>query len=228
MVQVIGHRGAAGEAPENTLEAFAHARGLGLSGVELDVHLSADGLLVVIHDDTLDRTTPGHGPVADLTAAQLSALGVPRLSEMLEQFPGFATYQIEIKAHDPALYAGLCRQLAETVERAGLAEHVLVISFDAAALAAMRTAAPNLARGLLGGFAELAEVETAAGLGCAWISVYVQSAAPGVLEAARERGLRVSCWTCNSAEEVRRAVELEAEAVVTDVPTLARTVLSGA
>src|ERR1700675_773367 len=78
--RVIGHRGAAGLAPENTLAGFRKAAEIGVGWVEVDVHLSADGVPVVIHDDTLDRTTSGTGPVAAKSAAALEALGVPTLA----------------------------------------------------------------------------------------------------------------------------------------------------
>jgi glycerophosphoryl diester phosphodiesterase len=218
-MHLIGHRGAAGEAPENTLGGFAYAATLpGLGGVEFDICLSRDGVLVVIHDDTVDRTTSGSGPVAAFTAAELGALGVPTLAEVLAQFPNFALYQIEIKHHAPEQYEAVARQMAGLVARTGLGERVLVISFEPAALEAVRRVAPGLRRGLLGGFAEAGEVDTALGLGCEWVSVCVGTATVAVVGRARERGLRVCCWTCNTAEELARAEELGAELVVTDRP----------
>jgi len=232
-MQLVGHRGAAGEAPENALAGFAHAESLGLTGIEFDVHLSAgdalsaDGVLVVIHDDTVDRTTHASGPISCFTAEELSGLGVPSLAQVLEQFPGFRTYQIEIKHHEPALHESLCRQLAETVERCGVAGRVIVISFDARALEAMRQVAPDIARGFLGGYADMADLETTVALGGQWVCAKVHSAAAEVLQAARERGLKVSVWTCNSEEDLRAALDLGAEAVASDVPTFARTCLEG-
>lgn len=220
-MQLIGHRGAAGEAPENTLAGFAYARELGLGAVELDVCLAKDGPLVVIHDDTVDRTTSASGPVADFTSAELGALGVPSLAEVLTQFPGFH-YQIEIKRHAPERYEAVCRQIADLVQAAGLAEQVLVISFDPLALEAMCRVAPDLPRGLLGGYADLTDVDTAVGLQCAWISAYIGSCTEAAAQAARERGMRVCVWTCNTEEDWRRALALEADALVSDVPSLVR------
>src|SRR5436853_1370309 len=85
---VLGHRGASGYAPENTLSAFNLAMDQGADGVELDVTLSADGVPVVIHDDTLDRTTSGHGPVGALTLAQLKRLDAGYAAQFGKQFAG--------------------------------------------------------------------------------------------------------------------------------------------
>jgi len=234
-MQLIGHRGAAGEAPENTLAGFARARELGLTGFELDVCLSADGVLVVLHDDTVDRTTNGHGPASALTVAELRALdaraifpdwpepvGIPTLAEVLAGFPDFAVYQLEIKHHEPRLYPEVCRQLAEAVEQNGLGERALAISFDPAALAALREVAPRIRRGLLTGRAEPADLETATALQCAWVSMNVPAASAEAARAVRARGMRVCTWTCNTAEDLDTALAWEAEAVVTDVPTLLR------
>ncbi|MDZ8170701.1 glycerophosphodiester phosphodiesterase [Microbacterium xanthum] len=103
-VAVAAHRGASIEYPENTLAAFAAAIAYGAEGIELDVALSTDGVPVVMHDDTVDRTTDGHGPVDALTAAQLAALDagrgerVPTLAEVLALAAGRAEVNIEIKA----------------------------------------------------------------------------------------------------------------------------------
>ena len=145
---VVGHRGAAARAPENTLESFALAVAAGADAIELDVHLAADGVPVVHHDPTLDRTTSGRGPLRALTAAQLARLdagarftpdggrtfpfrgrgvGVPTLAAVLERFPALPIV-VEIKdaAAAPAVRALL--------ERHGAARRALVASFDARAL----------------------------------------------------------------------------------------------
>ena len=96
MVKIIGHRGAPREEPENTWRSFGRALELGVAGVELDVQLTQDGRLAVIHDETLDRTTNGHGPVKDFTLAELQRLDagqgepIPALEEVLELVRGRA------------------------------------------------------------------------------------------------------------------------------------------
>ena len=96
---MIAHRGAAAEAPENTVEAFDLALMLGADGLELDVQRGADGTLVVIHDDTVDRTTTGSGRVKDLSASQLERLNVPTLEEV---FGRYGRREITVDVKDPA------------------------------------------------------------------------------------------------------------------------------
>ena len=88
MVLIIGHRGARNLWPENSLEGFKRTRDLGVDAVEFDVHLARDGQLVVIHDPSLERTTEGTGPVADRTAGELAAMGVPGLEAVLDVYAG--------------------------------------------------------------------------------------------------------------------------------------------
>jgi glycerophosphoryl diester phosphodiesterase len=156
---VFAHRGGAKLAPENTLAAFANGLGFGADGLELDVHLSRDGVPVVIHDATLDRTTDATGPVSALTAAELSSVdaghrfapdrghpfrgrghGVPRLADVLTRHPS-ARVIVEIKAASPVagpVVAALLREL-DAVPR------VCVGSFHAAVVEAVRRQAPEIA-----------------------------------------------------------------------------------
>jgi glycerophosphoryl diester phosphodiesterase len=94
---IIAHRGARSIAPENTIAAFQKAINLGADGIECDVHMSSDSVPVVIHDETVDRTTSGSGLVAELTAEQLRAFGVPTLEETLECLPEQAVINVELK-----------------------------------------------------------------------------------------------------------------------------------
>ena len=115
---LIAHRGFSSRAPENTIAAFDMALDAGFANIELDTHLSADGVPVVIHDDTLDRTTDGSGPVSSLTLAQLKRLDaggwfgsddtyvgavLPTLEEVLERYAGRAHLHLELKSRDPDL-----------------------------------------------------------------------------------------------------------------------------
>ncbi|NLO74256.1 MAG: hypothetical protein GX100_09155 [candidate division WS1 bacterium] len=233
-IHLLGHRGAAGEAPENTLAGFTLARNLGVTGIELDVHLSADGVLVVIHDDTLERTTNARGPVSALTSAELQALearaafpqgpervGVPTLGQVLEAVPDFALYHLEIKRDATTRYETVCRQLATTAAEYGVTERALAISFDPQALAIMREVAPEIRRGFLGGYANQSDVETAVSLDCEWACMSVHTASGESLAAAQDRGLRLSMWTCNTSADFEAALTAPAEAFCSDVPTQA-------
>ena len=108
MAAIYAHRGASREFPENTIAAFRRAVELGVPGIELDVHLSADGVPVVLHDETVDRTTSESGPVSSFTASQLAAMdagggeGIPTLAEVIDVVQGRVRLNIEVKAADAA------------------------------------------------------------------------------------------------------------------------------
>ncbi|MGB3328040.1 MAG: glycerophosphodiester phosphodiesterase family protein [Thermomicrobiales bacterium] len=108
MAAIYAHRGASREFPENTIAAFRRAVELGVPGIELDVHLSADGVPVVLHDETVDRTTSESGPVSSFTASQLAAMdagggeGIPTLAEVIDVVEGKVRLNIEVKAADAA------------------------------------------------------------------------------------------------------------------------------
>lgn len=156
---VFAHRGGAALAPENTLTAFERGLALGADGLELDVHLSRDGIPVVIHDRTLERTTSGTGPVAALTAVELAALdagarfgadqgfpfrerghGVPTLEAVLGRCPG-ARIIIEMKYGT----AALARAVVDVVRRMGAGARVCLGSFQQEALDTARQIAPEVA-----------------------------------------------------------------------------------
>src|SRR5438445_3289928 len=142
-VWVVGHRGAMGHCPENTLASFERGLELGADWIEMDVHLSRDGELVVIHDETVDRTTNGSGLVQDHTLVELNELDagswfgaayvgqrIPTLGEVLDwaRFRG-AVLDIEIK-NAPIYYAGIEEMVVHTLDRYGMTDQAIVISFD--------------------------------------------------------------------------------------------------
>src|SRR5215471_19656445 len=139
-VWVVGHRGAMGYCPENTLASFERGLELGADWIELDVHLSRDGELIVIHDETLERTTNGHGLVRERSLSELRALDagdgqhIPTLPEVLSFARARATVvDIEIK-NAPIYYEGIERAVARAVRDAQMLDNVIVISFDHAAV----------------------------------------------------------------------------------------------
>src|SRR4030042_2477172 len=149
MVNIIGHRGAAAEEPENTLRGFKRALDVGAAGVELDVHLTRDGWLAVIHDETLERTTNGRGRVRDFTLAELQKLDagqgehIPALEEVVELVQGRGLLLVELKKPDAApVMLRLCRERR-------LFEDVLVISFWHPAIKAIKEEEPRVQTGVL-------------------------------------------------------------------------------
>lgn len=140
---IAGHRGAAGHAPENTMVSFKKAMELGADWVELDVHLSKDGQLMVIHDPTVDRTTDGTGAIADLTYAEIRKLDagswfapafagekVPSLAEVIREVNGQVTLLVELKWPEDGLYEQLGNRVAEEIRKYGAESWCIIQSFE--------------------------------------------------------------------------------------------------
>lgn len=230
---VIGHRGAAAHAPENTLASFRAAAGLGCRMVEFDVRLSADGVPVVFHDDRLERTTDGAGPVGAFPLAALRRLDagawfapafagepVPTLAEVLALCAGLGlAVNIEIKP-DPGLEAATAR--AALAVATGIwppgAPPPLVSSFRADALAAAAAAAPAWPRGLL--VERLPEDwrACAAALGCAAIHADHGTLDAGQVAMVRAAGLAVLAYTVNEFGRAEWLWRAGVAAVFADAP----------
>ncbi|RKN38558.1 glycerophosphodiester phosphodiesterase [Streptomyces hoynatensis] len=215
----VGHRGLMGVEPENTLRSFRRADRAGLDMIELDLHLSKDGRLVVIHDAEVDRTTDGSGRVGELTLQELRALDaglgerLPLFEEVVEAVA--APLQAEIKDRAAA------RVLAEEIERLGLQDRVTVISFHGDALRETRELLPEIPLALVSGRSTGSAPERAAKLGAGMISCELAHLDAGVVARAHAAGLKVISWTVNTAGELDRAIGLGLDGVVTDRPEIA-------
>ena len=137
---MFAHRGGSKIAPENTIAAFDRGLAAGADGLELDVHLSRDGIVIVHHDATLDRTTRATGPLKDRTAAELAEFDVPPLRAVLARYPKVGII-IELKERGPVL----AEAVVDEVRRAGASDRVCLGSFSVTALRAARAAAPGIA-----------------------------------------------------------------------------------
>jgi glycerophosphoryl diester phosphodiesterase len=148
-VQVIAHRGGPAYAPENTLAAFKNAIAMGVDGLELDVHLSRDGEVVVIHDETVNRTTTGAGRVADLSLADLRVLDagqgerVPTFNEVLT-LAKTAGVELLVELKSPHLYPGLESRVAQAIVAADYVNKTIVQSFDPHSVATVHALNPAL------------------------------------------------------------------------------------
>lgn len=218
----IGHRGVMGVEPENTLRSFARAEQEGLDLVELDLHLSKDGALVIMHDAEVDRTTDGSGAVADLTLAELRALDagqgerVPVFEEALDTITG--PLQAEIKD------VAAARSLAEVLNRRGLVERVEVISFHDEALAETARLVPGVRTCLVAGRFGADVVERATAVGAMGLVLDIRRITLETVELARKAGLRVTAWTVNTRENLALARALGLDGVTTDYPEILREV----
>jgi len=217
---VLAHRGANRQAPENTVAAMARAVELGADGVELDVHRTADGHLVVRHD----ADTPA-GPIGDLTRDEVAEAlpDVPTLGEVLDVCRG-TLVNVEVKDPDPRAVDVLVGLLGT---RAGL-DDVLVSSFHLPTVDRVRETAPELATGFLTfGLDPVSALATAVDHGHSAVHPDVWSLAdPAALVGrAHDQGLRVNVWTVNDPDQLRGLRDAGIDAVITDVPDLARAAL---
>lgn len=224
---VIAHRGASAEAPEHTIAAFELALGQGADGVQLDVHLSADGQPVVIHDFTLERTTDGAGPVVEHTVRQLKRLDaggwherrfrgqrIQTLQEVLERFRDRVRFWIDLKGGS-GLYPALEERVVSTVEIYDAVDRVVIQSFDHEALGRVRALNPAIAVGarLARRPAELPGLEVAGAI-CPDPGVLSED----LLAEARRAGQVCYAWTTNEAARLDRLVEWGVEGIITDQP----------
>lgn len=220
---VIGHRGARGHAPENTLEAFETGIRLGADWLECDVQLHPDGELLLLHDPRVDRTTNGSGLLSELSFAELRALDaghgqrIPTLDEALKLIDQRARINIELKS-----FGGTAKVVAGAV-RTRLAvgwrpEDFLVSSFHLPELQAFSAAAPEIPIAVLLCGVPLDGAACAAALGAEALNIDVEFADPALIDDARSRGLQVYAYTVNEVDDMRRLQAMGVAGVFTDYP----------
>ncbi|HMD65042.1 MAG TPA: glycerophosphodiester phosphodiesterase [Stellaceae bacterium] len=230
---VIGHRGAAACAPENTLAGFRKAKALGCRWVEFDVRLTADGEPILLHDNRLDRTTNGRGRVSGLSLAAVrrhdagnwfhptfAGERVPRLEEalaLLAELDLGANVELKAARGKEAATGALVADLLARTWPADPA-HLLISSFQRGALAAARDRAPHIARGVL--FQRIPKNwrGVADGLGCATIHADQRRLRPAVLSEIRRAGYPLLAYTVNEPERAKTLFEWGVTSVFSDVP----------
>lgn len=246
MTLVVAHRGAAAEAPENTMLAFRRAVELGADAIEVDVHLTSDGKLAVIHDETLDRTTSLSGPVAGKTMAQIrradaghhfqapdgtfpfrgKGLRVPTLAEVLAWLPEGVGLVVEVKARaatGPAVEA----LRGSKVRAAGAAT---LIGFDEAAIDEAHRLDPDLPTGYLLVPSQAAEPALAWAVEHGHAAIHPWEGDLGLdpmplLALAHAYGRQVGCYVVNDPERMQQLAALGLWGFVTDFPGVGRTAL---
>ncbi|WP_328869473.1 glycerophosphodiester phosphodiesterase family protein [Streptomyces sp. NBC_00287] len=217
----IGHRGVMGVEPENTLRSFVAAQQAGLDVIELDLHLSKDGHLVVMHDTDVDRTTDGSGPIAEKTLAELRALDagkgerVPVFEEVLDAVA--APLQAEIKD------VAAARALAEVMGRRDLVSRVEVSSFHDEAVAEIARLVPGVRTALIGSRYGTDIVERAVEVGAGTVCLNIRRLTLEVVEAAREANLKIIGWVVNTQDHLRLVRALGLDGATTDYPEIKRT-----
>ena len=242
---VIAHQGGEKIWPSNTMYAFARAVELGVDALEMDAHVTADGVLVLMHDDTVDRTTDGSGAIRDLTLAEIQALDagyywtdddgatfpfrgqgitVPTLESLFERFPDYLM-NIEIKPAE----AAAARQLCDLIRAYGKEEDILVASFHPVAMDAFRDACPAVATSGVEGDIRLFYGLNLLFLGAAYqpgssafqvpeYSGNIHVLTGRFVRGAHQHNLAVHVWTVNETEDMQRFIDLGVDGIITDRP----------
>ncbi len=227
---VIAHRGGSKIGPENTITAFDRGLAAGADGLELDVHLSRDGTVVVHHDAWLDRTTQAKGPLAVRTAAELAELDIPTLRDVFERYPEIGII-IELKQGG----AMLADAVVQEIRRAGAAGRVCLGSFSLTALRAARASAPEIAT-------SGARFEVRVALYRSWlhltpgrvryqafqvpeVSGTTRVVSPRFVQLAHKAGLAVQVWTVDEPDDMRRLLDWGVDGIISDRPDIAAEVV---
>lgn len=210
-----------GVEPENTLRSFVAAQEAGLDLIELDLHLSKDGALVVMHDADVDRTTDGRGPIADKTLTELRALDagrgerVPVFEEVLDAVT--KPLQAEIKT------VAAARALAEVLLRRDLVGRVEVISFHDEAIAEISRLVPGVRTALVASRYGTDVVDRATAVGATALVLNIRRLTQEIVERARKADLRIIGWVVNTQDDLRLVRALGLDGATTDYPEIKRT-----
>ena len=220
MISVMGHRGAAGVRPENTIQGFEYAIDLGVDLVECDVHLTWDQHLVVMHDETVNRTTNGVGLIAGMTFETIRALDagegqrVPTLDEVLDTVKGRVDLLCELKGE------GVEGAAVEAVRAHGMEANVAFTSFDLDRLARARALGDELRLGAIFLDPGDEEIARALELNVAGVGVYYKNLCLRLVERIRDAGLELRAWNPDTLPEQRAMIALGVTGVGTNRPDI--------
>jgi glycerophosphoryl diester phosphodiesterase len=232
-VMVIAHRGFSGAAPENTLAAFRKAIEIGSDMIELDIHLSKDGRIVVIHDETLERTTNGRGKVVDHTLTDLKKLDagspfggqfagerIPTLEEVLDLAKGRVLVNIEIKnpTHEQYPITALAYKSLQAVKKAKMLDRVIFSSFNPVSLEHIQKKEPRAGVALLfhrpwNSFLEMTSGKKYEVLNLRNIHLNKEK-----ISQVHREGMKVNVYTVNTEEELEQFVRWGADGIITNYP----------
>ncbi|MBB3108242.1 glycerophosphoryl diester phosphodiesterase [Paenibacillus phyllosphaerae] len=227
MVVACAHRGASGLAPENTMAAFRKAMSFPyVQWMELDVQLSKDGIPVIIHDDTLRRTTTGSGKVADYTAEELGRIdagvkfnkafegeGIPTLAQLLDESIGRCRLNIELKTYG-GRYPELEKKVVELLYAKGLEHDSVITSFDQQSLAKVRALTAEVRTGLIIDGAPSSLLGDLRQLKSDFLSLGHPFATAPLLKVMRQEGIEVMVWTVNDAQTMRRLASVDPDLMI--------------
>ncbi|MDF9842200.1 glycerophosphoryl diester phosphodiesterase [Paenibacillus sp. PastF-1] len=223
----VAHRGFSGKAPENTLAAVRMALALPfVSWMEIDVQLTRDGVPVVIHDFTLDRTTNGHGKVRNMDFEPMRRLDagiwkgrafrgekVPSLEEVLELASGRLKLNIELKTSGD-MYPGLEKAVIDLVSSKGMRDEVVLTSFDAGVLKRIKELDARFHTGLIYDSRLGDPARKVKELDCSFLSIRFARLSPGLARLLADRGVKMMAWTVDKAKEMRRLAEMHSDIMI--------------
>ena len=231
-MKIIGHRGARGEAPENTLAGFQYIHDLGIRAVEFDVRQLKDAELVIMHDDNFLRTTSIDKNLYECSSAELEAYNqayiwmdwdkqiTPTLSDALHMMQDFNHLEVEVKAVETMADA---EKLVLTLEQQlqGFEKTAIITSFDLKIHHALKQMNSKFQRGLLvEDDIQLKAIDQALELECGQIGWMNQLATPELIRATQQEKLKISVWTVNSLERAQQLRDLGIDGLITDFPKL--------
>lgn len=228
----IAHRGASAYCPENTMAAFQRALELGATGIETDVQMTSDGQLVLIHDESLQRTAGSPKLVKDVTLDELKQLDagswfdpvfngerIPTLRELLELVKPYEGVQINIELKNGIiLYPGMEEAVIEEIRSHGMEERIIISSFNHYSLVLCKRIAPEVRTGILYSEGLYEPWEYAARIGANALHAYHYAVLPEWAAQAAERGIAYHPWTVNETTEMKRLLEAGVAGIITDYP----------
>lgn len=232
--KIYAHRGASGYAPENTMAAFSKAVEMGAEGIELDVHLSRDRSLIVMHDEYVNRTSNGNGLIKDMTLKELKRLDcgswfgekfageqIPELEEVLELLKNWdGILNIEIKDGSD-LYPGIERKIIDTVRLFCFEEKVIFSSFNHYSIRDIKSNASYLKAGLLYGEKLYEPWNYAGTVGAEALHPPYFLVDDNMMNCCKANNIAVNTWTVNDEAEMTRLVKLGADGIITNYPDIA-------
>jgi glycerophosphoryl diester phosphodiesterase len=213
----IGHRGAKGYVAENTLASFKKALELKVDGIELDIHLSSDAEIMVIHDETINRTTNGNGFVKDFTSVELKQFGIPTLIEVLDVINQECFVNIEIKD------AKTTEFVVELIQNYLSKKHwnikkFIVSSFDWAVLKEISQLNSTIKIGVLTEDNIDDAIAFAKEIKAFSINLYFNLLTINIVERIQKEGFQIHTWTVNSSEDITFVKSLNVDGIISDFP----------
>ncbi len=247
---IIAHRGGAGLAPENTLAAFRNGLALGADFLEMDAQLTQDGILVIIHDDTIDRTTDGKGRVADFTLQQIQLFNaaakyangtterqaIPTFVQVLDLAkPTRARLEVEIKVPAQGRYAGIEEKMIDALEEIAMIDRVQISSFDFNVLRDVKKFSPRTRTVALLTFDyfranDISQptkiIEQIQGISAELIAINKDLLAPPLVQEAHRRKMQVEAWTVDREDEMKKFIAMGVDGIITNRPDTLKRVLA--